>query len=177
MLAYDPVFDQLYVTWVDDRNGRYTADGESIRTNGDNVVATSRGGSRWSRPVTVGTGQDEVFGAVAAFAGVVAVSSYTRHYDPSGINLDYAYWKSFGAAGLGHAAIHRITTQSENPQVQFIGVGEQSGQELQGVFIGDYTGLAVGRDLRIHPCWTDFRGRPGLTAPNQDAYTQSISLL
>ncbi|HVQ94301.1 MAG TPA: sialidase family protein [Mycobacteriales bacterium] len=177
MLSYDPVFDQLYVTWADDRNGQYTADGESIRTNGDNLVATSRGGARWSRSVVVGTAQDEVFGAVAAFAGFVAVSSYTRHYDPAGIKLDYAYWKSLGAPGLGRAGIHRITTESSNPQVQFVGVGEESGEELQGVFIGDYTGLAIGTDLRIHPSWTDFRGRPGETSPNQDAYTQSISLL
>ena len=44
----------------------------------------------------------------------------------------------------------------------------------------DATVVATSRnrvaDLRIHPCWTDFRGRPGVTKPNQDAYTQSISL-
>jgi hypothetical protein len=45
------------------------------------------------------------------------------------------------------------------------------------VFIGDYTAVSIGADLRIHPSWTDFRGRPGVTSPNQDAYTQSISLL
>jgi hypothetical protein len=44
------------------------------------------------------------------------------------------------------------------------------------VFIGDYSGAALGLDFRLHPCWTDFRGNPGRTAPNQDAYTQSISL-
>jgi hypothetical protein len=176
-LSYDPVFDRLYVTWADDRNGQYTADGESIKTNGDNLVATSQGGGRWSTPVAVGTPQDEVFGAVATFAGFVAVSSYTRHYDPNGINLDYAYWKSFGPGGLARAGIHRVTTQSSNPQIQFVGVGAQTGEELQGVFIGDYTGLAIGSDLRLHPSWTDFRGRPGVTAPSQDAYTQSIPLL
>jgi uncharacterized membrane protein YphA (DoxX/SURF4 family) len=30
-----------------------------------------------------------------------------------------------------------ITNVSENPQVQFVGVGAQSGKVLQGVFIGD----------------------------------------
>jgi hypothetical protein len=49
-----------------------------------------------------------------------------------------------------------------------------SGKELQGVFIGDYTAIAMGSDLVVHPCWTDFRGRPRVTAPNQDAYTQAI---
>jgi len=45
------------------------------------------------------------------------------------------------------------------------------------VFIGDYTDMDIGVDLKIHPSWTDFRGRPGTTAPNQDVYTQSISAL
>jgi hypothetical protein len=176
-LAYDPVTDGLAVSWNDDRNGQYTANGDSVRTNGDNIVGTSRGGRSWSVQV-VGTAQDEVFSAVAAVAGFVAVTAYTRHYDPSGINLDYAYWKSFGARGLRSAPIRRITTQSSNPQIQFVAASlEDPTQELQGVFIGDYTAVSVGADLRIHPCWTDFRGRPGVTAPNQDAYTQSISLL
>jgi hypothetical protein len=176
-LAYDPILDRLYVQWNDDRNGLYDATtGASIKTNGDNIVATSRGGAHWSGPTVIGTPQDEFFGAVATFGGVVAVSSYTRHYDPSGINLDYAYWKSFGPSGLGHARINRITTQSSDPRIQFLAIGP-NGEEIQGVFIGDYSAMAVGTDLRIHPCWTDFRGRPGVTAPNQDAYTQSISLI
>ena len=98
-LAYDPVTDRLALSWNDDRNGRYTDDGESIRTNGDTIVASSRGGRDWTVRV-IGTPQDEV-----------------------------------------------------------------------------YSAIAVGADLRLHPCWTDFRGRPGVTAPNQDAYTQSISFL
>jgi hypothetical protein len=36
--------------------------------------------------------------------------------------------------------------------------------------------VALGSDGVLHPCWTDFRGKPGVTAPNQDAYTQAISL-
>jgi hypothetical protein len=176
-LTYDPVFDRLYVHWNDDRNGQYNpATGASVKTNGDNVVSTSRGGANWSAPVVFGTAQDEFFGAVAALGGVVAVSSYTRHYDPSGYFLDFAYWKSVGATGLGHAKIRRITTQSADPRIQFLTV-LPNGQEIQGTFIGDYAAVAVGADFRIHPCWTDFRGRPGVTSPNQDAYTQSISLL
>ena len=174
-LGYDPVADRLWVTWADDRNGRYTADGESIRTNGDNIVSTSRDGRHWSEPVVVGTPQDEVFGAVTAFAGHVAIASYTRHFDPAGINLDFAYWQA-GLFGFRGARTHRITTVSENPQVQFVGTGLESGETLQGLFIGDYAAVAIGSDLRIHPCWTDFRGRPGTNTANQDAYTQSIRI-
>jgi hypothetical protein len=57
--------------------------------------------------------------------------------------------------------------------VQFV-AQDAHGNIYQGVFIGDYSATALGTDLRLHPCWTDFRGRPGVTAPNQDAYSQSI---
>jgi hypothetical protein len=45
------------------------------------------------------------------------------------------------------------------------------------VFIGDYTAVAMGRDLQAHPVWTDFRGNPGLNDPNQDVVTQSVPIL
>jgi hypothetical protein len=173
-LAYDPVRDFLAVTWNDDRHGQYDpVTSESIRSNGDNIVSLSRNGRAWSAPQTVGTAQDEVFGAVAAYDGVVAVTSYTRHYDPAGINLDYAYWSSLDLRRGPRLNIHRLTTESSNPQIQFVGTDDE-GNEVQGTFIGDYTGVVLGSDLRLHPAWTDFRGRPGTTAPNQDAYTRSI---
>jgi hypothetical protein len=176
-LAYDPLTDRLALSWNDDRNGRYTPDGESIRTNGDTIVASSRGGRDWTTRV-IGTPQDEVFSAVATIAGLVAVSAYTRHYDAHGVGLDYAYWKGIGVTGLRSSAIRRITTQTSDPRIQFAAASlENPDETLQGVFIGDYSAIAVGADLRLHPCWTDFRGRPGVTKPNQDAYTQSISLL
>ena len=176
-LAYDPVTDRLALTWNDDRNGQYAPTGESIRTNGDNIVASSRGGRSWTERV-IGTPQDEVFGAVAILAEVVAVSYYTRHYAPRGVGLDYAYWRGVGVTALRSGAIRRITTQTSDPRIQFPAPGlENPDETIQGVFIGDYSAMAVGTDFRIHPCWTDFRGRPGVTKPNQDAYTQSISLL
>ena len=173
-LSYDPVYDHLAITWADDRNGKYDKSGVSVRTNGDNIVSTSSDGLHWTSPTVVGTSQDEVFGAIADYAGVIGLTSYTRHYDRQGINLDYAYWSSHKQL-RGRSAIHRITTQSENPQVQFVSQDED-GNIYQGVFIGDYSATALGSDLRLHPCWTDFRGKPGVTDPNQDAYTQSISL-
>ncbi|WP_202878697.1 sialidase family protein [Kribbella jejuensis] len=175
-LAYDRLNGKLTVVWSDDRNGLYDpATGASVRTNGDNVVSSSGNGKTWSRPLVIGTPQDEFFSAVAARDGKVAITSYTRHYDPNGINLDYAYWSASGTRSLSRAATQRITTVSENPQVQFLSVNPD-GTEVQGVFIGDYSAVAIGADLRIHPSWTDFRGNPGVNTPNQDAYTQSIAL-
>jgi hypothetical protein len=140
-------------------------------------VAVSRGGRTWSERV-VGTPQDEVFGAVATLAGFVAVSSYTRHYDANGVGLDYALWKGLGLSSLRSGAIRRITTQTSDPRIQFPAASlEDPNEVVQGTFIGDYTAMAVGADFRLHPSWTDFRGKPGVTKPNQDAYTQSIPLI
>jgi hypothetical protein len=172
-MAYDRLTGKLWVTWADDRNGQY--DGfTSIKTNGDNFVVSSSDGKHWSTPTKVGTADDEVYGAIAAIGGRVALTSYTRHYDPTGINLDLAMWTGWGS-GVGSAPIQRVTTASENPNVQFVGVGLLSGQILQGEFIGDYTAVAMGLDFKVHPCWTDFRGNPALNTPNQDAVTQSLS--
>ena len=175
-MAIDRATDTLYVTWADDRNGRYDANGNSIKTNGDVLVTASEDGRHWSRVQTVGTTADEVYPAIAAYDDQVAVSFYTRAYDPAGIGLDFAYARVGEGHGFGNAPVTRITTQTANPQTQFVGIGAVSGQVLQGVFIGDYTAAAMGRDGVFHPSWTDFRGRPGVTAPNQDAYTQAIRL-
>jgi len=176
LMSYDWLTDRLWITWADDRNGRYDEDGNSVKTNGDVFVVGSRkGSSGWSRPLKVGTPTDEFFPAVASFAGRVAVSYYTRKFDPTGVGVDYAYSIGWGT-GVGGAAPRRITTQTSDPQIQFLGFDEE-GNEVQGVFIGDYTDMDIGVDLKIHPSWTDFRGRPGTTAPNQDVYTQSISAL
>ena len=51
----------------------------------------------------------------------------------------------------------RVTKQSSNPYTLFA-----------GSFIGDYTGTTVTAAGQGVTVWTDFRGNPGLTPPNQD---------
>ena len=78
------------------------------------------------------------------------------------------YTRAFEAEDLGrlgHGRVHRVTSQTSNPQIQFVAAGLVTGNELQGVFIGDYTAVALGSDGVLHPCWTDFRGKPGVTDP------------
>jgi hypothetical protein len=177
-LTIDPVTDTLYATWSDDRNGLYDSSGNSIKTNGGVFIVSSRDGKHWSRTVAVGTAADEVYPAVAAYGGTVAVSFYTRAFDPNGIGLDMAYvsGEEGDLSDLSRHKVRRVTSQTSNPQIQFVAAGLVTGKELQGVFIGDYTAVALGSDGVLHPCWTDFRGSPGVTAPNQDAYTQSVEL-
>jgi hypothetical protein len=172
-LALDVWTNTLVVSWADDRNGQYDAQGNSIKTNGDVIVSQSRDGKTWSTPVALGTPDDEVYPAVAASFGQVALSFYTRHYDPSGVGLDFAAIAG-DAEHVARRPVKRLTTATSNPQVQFVSTGVVSGNVLQGVFIGDYTGVAMGWDGVFHPAWTDFRGNPGVTPPNQDVYTQQV---
>lgn len=172
-MVYDRLTDKLWITWADDRNGQYSG-GQSVKTNGDVFVVGSNHGSQgWSKVVKLGSGTDEWFPAIAAVGGRVVVDYYTRAFDPGGIGVDYAYNVGWGTS-LG--GLRRITTETENPQVQFVAT-DADGNVLQGVFIGDYSAIAMGADFVAHPCWTDFRGRPGSTGPNQDVYTQSIPTL
>jgi hypothetical protein len=170
-LTIDAKTGRLWLVWADDRNGQYDSSGASVKTNGDAFLTSSANGKKWERLTRLGTSSDEVFPAVAAYDNRVMVSYYTRAYDSNGIGLDFAYSTDKPKDG-----VTRITSQTQNPQVQFVGIGFVSGNVLQGEFIGDYTAVAMGSDLIAHPSWTDFRGRPGTTLPNQDAYTQAISL-
>ncbi len=176
--AIDPATGTLHVAWADDRHGRYdAATGASIQTNGDVFSSASSDGRTWRRLRSTGTSQDEVFPWIAANKGRYAASFYTRAYDPwnpaanrFGVGLDYAMVAS-GVSGL-----RRVSTQTSDPRIQFTSVGAVTHNLLSGVFIGDYTGIALGSDLIAHPNWTDFRGRPGTTKPNQEAYTQAFPL-
>ncbi len=178
-LTIDPMTDALFATWADDRNGQYDSSGNSIKTNGDAFVVGSRDGVHWSPTIQVGSlPSDEVYPAIAANAGTVAVTFYTRNYDPNGIGLDYGYVKTseWDLGGLTTHRLHRLTTQTSNPQIQFVQAGLVTGNILQGVFIGDYTAVAMGWDGVIHASWTDFRGKPGVTSPNQDAYAAAVEV-
>ncbi|HWG23411.1 sialidase family protein [Actinospica sp.] len=173
-LTVDPLTQHLYVTWADDRNGQYDSTGASVKTDGTAFIAGSADGRNWSPVAAAEPGGDVVFPAVAAFGGKVAVTYYTRSYDPSGIDLDYAY-TTIGWNGRTSSQ-HRITTQSANPQVQFVGTGLVSGTVLQGEFIGDYSAAVIGWDGMLHPVWTDFRGHPGVDTPHQTVDTQAIPI-
>jgi len=113
-LAYDRLTNRLWVTWADDRNGQY-ANGVSVRSNGDVFLAQSTGGVHWSTPAKIGTGSDEFYPAVAALANQVAVSFYTRAYDPNGVGLDFAYVAGRGM-NAADTTIRRITTQTSDPR-------------------------------------------------------------
>ncbi|NCT85703.1 MAG: exo-alpha-sialidase [Comamonadaceae bacterium] len=146
---------------------------------------------------------DTVFPAVAARGGKVLVSYYTRRHAKaaggvggadmrcalrvvavgqagyadgtllpasfgSGANrqtnvcIDYAGRLSVDG-GQTFAAEARFSSESSNPWTLFT-----------GSFIGDYTGAAIDAMGRGVAVWTDFRGNPGVTPPNQDAVVRTL---
>ena len=145
-MTVDPTDGRLYLVWADDRNGKYDSQGNSVKTNGDVFLVSSNDGVRWTQPFRFGTAADEVFPAIAVYDRHVAITFYTRAYDADGINLDYAYVAPEDLSDLEDVHITRITKQSENPQVQFVSTGLATYKVLQGVFIGDYSAAAIGRD-------------------------------
>jgi len=140
---------------------------------------------------------DKVYPSVAANAGIISIGYYTRSYSPPGSNNDRACGiseatinsngsldllnlvaptdpaRASASVCLDYAAVSsadnyaketRLTTQSSNPYIQFA-----------GAFIGDYTGAAMDSTGRAWFVWTDFRGKPGATTPNQDTVVKYLN--
>lgn len=160
-LTVDPVTGVLYLTWADNRAGNTSLTSSQV------FEQHSTDGVNWSAVQQLtSTPEDKIYPWVGAYNGRVIVSYYTREFAGSASKqIDYAYVKS-NDGGTIWSASTRITEQSSDPSNQF----------TLGAFIGDYTGVAVGSDLVAHPLWTDFRGNPGVTSPNQDAVTAQVSL-
>lgn len=188
-LAIDPTTGGVSVAWADDEgNPGCAAGAASFSGLTDNQVklVTSADGATWTAPRVITSGGDKAFPAVGANAGRTVVGYYTRDFSPvptatdrtcargflnnsdpgypaSGVHylagdnhpvcIDYAISSSTD----GFAGETRVSTQSSNPYLMF-----------SGSFIGDYTGVAVDHAGRAVTVWTDNRGNPGTTAPNQD---------
>jgi hypothetical protein len=193
-MSVDPVTSALALAWTDQQgSGNCGTGGTSFSGTTSNQVKLMRGtwagiGSAAVEKVTT-TAPDKVFPAVASRGGKLVISYYTRDYaygtgvagdichvktnnDPTKIEpspsvnnvcMDYAA-KSSTAVGSFSAQL-RLSSQSSNPFIQF----------ADGSFIGDYTQVAVGTNGVVHASWTDFRGRPGVTPANQDAYVANFT--
>ena len=189
-LAIDPTTGGLAIVWSDDQNNAGCAAGAgsfSGLTNNQVKLVTSSDGKAWTAPRQITTGADKVYSAVGANAGKIVVGYYTRDFSPvptatdhscqrgflsdqdpgyptspttpvhyvdvAPVCLDYA----FSSSSDNFASETRVSSQSSNPYLQF-----------SGSFIGDYTGVAVDPAGGVHTAWTDDRGLPGTTNPNQD---------
>jgi len=189
-MAIDPTNGTIAIVWADNQGSGTCGQGGTtfVGTTSNQVkLVTSTSGTTWSavRKIT-STAPDKVYPSVGANAGTISIAFYTREYSPAptatdrscGIEerdsvtgdlvaptdparaaapvcLDWAVRTSTD----DFASQVRVTSQSSNPYILF-----------SGSFIGDYTGTAVDSSGRTVTVWTDFRGNPGITAPNQDTY-------
>ena len=193
-LAIDPTTGALAIAWADDQLNPGCAAGASSfsgTTNNQVKLITSTNGTTWTAPTFITSGpNDKAYPGVGANAGRVVVGYYTRDYSPVptstdhtcqralldtndpgypasaahyidtvAVCLDYAFSSSTDA----YASETRVSTQSSNPYIEF-----------SGSFIGDYTGVAVDPAGGAHTAWTDFRGKPGTTTPNQDTVVGNV---
>ncbi len=190
-MSVDPVTGEIAIVWTDEQGAGNCGSGQSSFTGTtSNQVKLLRGtwatiGSASVTKVTA-SAPDKVFPSVAAWNGKAAVTYYTRDYaidsvtavchwrtndggggeiEPSplvnSVCMDYAAKSSAD----GFSAQTRLSTESSNPYIEF----------ANGSFIGDYSQVALGANGVAYGVWTDFRGNPGITSPNQDVIVQSFN--
>ena len=178
--AIDPSNGHMAIVWADDEANAscgYEKGGSFVGPTSNQVkLITSTNGTTWTSPSVITTGvEDKVYPAVGANNGRIAVGYYTRAYSPTTddcklavqdtvtlavttlggpVCMDYAQKTSDDS----FASENRLTTQSSNPYILFA-----------GSFIGDYTGAVVDANGNASHVWSDFRGNPTHTSPNQDA--------
>ena len=181
--AIDPSTGAMTVVWADDQ-GNAGCGGPNASfsglTNNQVKMVTSNDGLTWTVPKTITSGADKAFPAVAMNAGRTVVGYYTRSFSPVPTATDHTCGRAFldttnpvnpvysdlnpvcldyaiSTSNDAFASQKRVSSQSSNPYVLF-----------SGSFIGDYTGVAVDAQGKAYTVWTDFRGLPGTTKPNQD---------
>ena len=130
-------------------------------------------GKTWSSPIAVdGRTQDQFLPRVAAFGGTVAIG-YLDHYRERGSGYHVGVVISRDG-GLTWSKPKRVSTKRSDPERG----NRFSFPACTAEFIGDYNGIAVGSDHRVHLFWTDIRSGnstadPGSTS-DQDPYIASI---
>jgi hypothetical protein len=188
-MAIDRSHGTIAIVWADNEGAGTCGHGGTTFTgitSNQVKLVTSADGITWSAPRRITNGPaDKVYPSVGANAGRIVVGFYTREYsptptatdrrcgimeldtvsgavvlptDPARVSAPVCLDFAVRSSNDNFASQTRASAQSSNPYTLFA-----------GSFIGDYTGTAVDVDGRAVTVWTDFRGNPLLTKPNQDA--------
>jgi hypothetical protein len=189
-MAIDRSTGKIAIVWADNQGVGSCGTGGVVFTGGPTSnqvkLVTSVNGLNWTAPTTItpAGSPDKVYPSVGANNGRIVIGYYTREFSPVLTALDRSCgimeldtvtgnvvpptdparaaapvcldW-AIRSSGDNFATQTRITAQSSNPYILFA-----------GSFIGDYTGTAVDATGSAVTVWTDNRGNPGLTDPNQD---------
>lgn len=150
----DPSGDTVYLAWADNRNGT------SATTNADVFLArSSDGGATWTVHTIDSTSNDQFFPWVAvAPDGRVDVGYMDRSYSSGQTECMYGFTLTrltFTPAGaIASSDRGRVDSGLSDPGRSRWFSGSTNGN---GLFIGDYNGVAAGADGRTWSLWTDQR--------------------
>jgi hypothetical protein len=168
-LAIDPSGGHLVLVWSDNRNGTPAATNTNILS-----VRSDDDGTTWTVPAFVSSASGDQFYPWAAFGpdGTVNVSYLDRMYDPA--NSKYGVTLARIGSTSGNVTHQRVDTGLSDPNHARWFSGATGGKTL---FLGDYTGLAVGSDGAAHPLWTDMRRMVtigDLTGTTEDIFSVAL---
>jgi hypothetical protein len=172
--AVDPATGRVYAVWSDNRNGTKETVGSGptamprYATDVDIFLATSEDGSSWSEPKRVNTDplgnrKDQFFPWVAVGPdGAVHVSFLDRARDPANHDVGATLCISRDRAASFTCA--PSSTGMWDPDLAF----------RSGLFIGDYTGIAVGPNGSF-AAWPDARrARPSAQGDNPSSVFSEV---
>jgi hypothetical protein len=168
-LAVDGVTGELAIVWSDNRRGTAASTNTDVL-----VVRSSDGGATWSPAAAVTTAPNDQFYPWAAFApdGTLNVSFMDRSYDRA--NSKYGITLARQAPGEKAFRLQRVDSGLSDPNHARWFSGATGGKTI---FLGDYTGLAVGSDGVAHPVWTDMRRAitfQGSTGTTEDVFSAAV---
>jgi hypothetical protein len=150
----DPSGNTVYLAWADNRNGSAKA------TNADVLLArSSNGGETWTTRVIDSTRNDQFYPWVAvAGDGRVDVGYMDRSYSSGQKVCQYGFTvtrMTFDPAGnITTSVRQRVDTGLSDPGHSRWFSAATNGN---GLFIGDYNGIAIGSDGQTLSLWTDQR--------------------
>ena len=168
-ITADPNTGKLYITFMDNRNGRH--DVANPVTDTDVFITSSMNGVNWTRPTPVSprdTDQWFPWADVNPRTGDVAVVYHDR-------TRDGPYHTSMAVGTPGDWTYTRLSSDGSHPRNSLYFRAGVEGCRKCSVFHGDYISLEFGSDGKANAVWTDMRNFIDLSPPpSARGYTENI---
>lgn len=158
-MTADPVTGNLDITWADNRDGVHDTATPVTHTNVFMATSTDKGAT-WSAPIRVTSGPaDKWMPWPAAYDGKVSIGYMDGTADyPT--RDKYGFTIATSTNGGGSWSYQSASTAPSDPDHSLWfrpDPGAAPGCDECSLFIGDYNGLAMDSQGRIHATWADHR--------------------